>query len=275
MWQNFLGASKFALFIVFSAFIISCGDNILSELSNENTDAALFEEAKLQMNKGNFTLAVAACADMSATATNNRDVAYTCASAYAGDCGLNFLNFLVAFEAYMAAPVLNVMMFLSSQNHGATATNVTSCATATNLLQSIGAAADRTSTENLLMVFTNLTTLGVMGNTFADTDDDDVRDPAYDTCTDIVDADAAIVAEAFWEIKESAGSTGIADLATLATTITTACGTLPGANDFCAQVDPDAFTLNETKGAEGLFRENTGSFGLGDCNNVPAACVCP
>lgn len=275
MWANFRGASKNISLCLTAIILVSCSGNVLTELSNEASDEALYEEALKDINDGNYVGAVQACIDMSAGATADRSVAYVCASAYSGRCGLDFLSLLTAIEAYAAAPVLNTMMFFSSVSHGATATNVSDCATSTGLLQGIGAAATRTADENLLMVFNNIMTLGVVGNFYADTDDNDVRDPAYDTCGDIDNATADIVTEAFWELKESAGSTGITELTGFATTINAACATLPGINDFCSATDPSAFTLDETKGAKGLFREDTGSFGLGDCGGLPAACVCP
>src|SRR4051812_28398315 len=78
--------------IVFSFFTSSCL-NLYSELADKNSDAALFYEAKDYSNQKDFDSAINVIeGQMGAGYQARRDVQVFLASAYAGRCGLEYLQ---------------------------------------------------------------------------------------------------------------------------------------------------------------------------------------
>ena len=80
-------------------------------MSNQETDKALLQQAKQEINDGDWLSAVTACQSMTPTATADREFAYVCASAYAGRCRLDFLALITALDGYtLGTP--DFMLFL-------------------------------------------------------------------------------------------------------------------------------------------------------------------
>lgn len=256
---------------VFTFALISCSQNLLQEMGSKNTDPALLESAKRNISDADFESAITNCSGMSAGYLAKREPAYICASAYAGACGLNMISFLASLETFDGGPANGgtdiLLQFFLTLTGIVDSTHVDACNSAQDLLESIGAAADRTTDENTLMTLVTLKKLDILANATADADGDNAVDGAYASCS-LSAANAASYAGALWELKESAPSSGFSFGSDLATVVQATCTALAGVNaalDYCAAADPDTFTAEQLDGARTVVNEGS-AFGLGDCN---------
>ncbi len=269
---------KILLFSFVLMFGGSCSSdfNLLSEFADENDDDAIIEQAKIYVSKGNYTQAIQMCSNLSAVGQTKAEARYICASAYAGSCGLNTISFLSEIGG-IAGLVMQGMVGFSGT---ATAAQAASCDTAQNLLEGIGTAANRTSSQNMLMVLIGLKKLQVYLESEGDANaNNDITDDGIDTCNSgdyLNDTEITSLASALWEVKESAGYTSSTDLQNLKTIIEAACTTLNGVNpiyDYCTAADADTFTANQLLGVRATIAENS-SFGTADCGAALGAGCC-
>ena len=271
------------LLITSMCFTMSCGDlNILSEFAKDDTDEALFQAAKIHINDGEYTDAIADFTSMSADFLAKREVAVVYASAYAGRCGLD----LLALAESMAGTLPSLLFkFLMAQYKNVTVTNRDDCKQAETILKAIALdAADRTTDENLLMIFLSFAKIGVTLAAHADSADfNGEPDGGWDSCVD----DAANFPEA--SVREVGTGLGIALSSLTAiggdssigsdqgTTFTDGCADLAALNpalDFCSITDAASYDANQIKGIRSIVQANEW-VGIGSCNNTLDNCLCP
>ena len=78
--------------LVFLSFVLGCA-NIFQGGAKTNTDPALFVDTQIKMNSGDYDGAINNIeVKMTSKYRTRRDVKVLWASAYAGRCGLNFLD---------------------------------------------------------------------------------------------------------------------------------------------------------------------------------------
>lgn len=279
MLESFHGGFKLkALYLLLAfALLTSCTDNLYSEFADENDDKALLESVRRYISSGNYASATTTCSYLSAEYAASAEARYVCAAAYAGTCGLNFINFANELATFNPAGDYLLQFFLS--NLGVeTAAQETACNTSQDLLEAIGTAAQRSTDANTLMVLLNFKKLDVAANVNADSNDDGAVDGGYDSCA-VSDTVATTFGSALWELKESAGYTTIPGASDISTAITAACTALNGVDpnlNFCNAPDADTFTTDQLRGVRSMIREGANNFGLADCGANPVvACVCP
>lgn len=279
------------LLLAFSlASSMSCSVNILENFADTNTDEALLNDAKKMINQGNYNGAIAKIDKMTSSYQATRAIVSLRAQAYAGLCGLNFFDLVLALGNLGTTRILPFT--LSTFRSGADTTKIDACITAETLIKSIGAVGARTTDENLLMLLISFTKIGNLLSYYADSDQDGTATAAYDVCTvggagvrtagaDMPDEDArelgtglTIALESLSAISGSVnlGSGSLAGLSG-------ACSALPPGYDFCAKTDGSQFTANELKGIRSLAREGSAlgldlnGCGGGDVTTV--GCFCP
>jgi hypothetical protein len=277
MWANFRIVFKkrlrIAIIFILPA-LISCSGNSFKTFGDVTSDSALYYQAILAINDGDFDEAIDACSNMSSGYADNREVLFLCASAYAGRCGFDMLGHITFLTDYFAAPTVNLFDYYLQQFLGTSAQDVTDCQTAETLMRNIGEASARNDNENAFMILLSLFKIGIYINETADATDNAVVDAAFDTCStgSITNNQIVEMAGAFWELKQSSAATsisGLSDVNTAVTTICTALDTKGASYDFC---DLTAFptTLNMTAGYLKGMRAVVGdssSIGIDSCSS--------
>lgn len=264
--------------IIFLFFILMGCGNIFKQMSRSTTDEALLFSAKMHMDEGSWALAIADFDSMSASFKTDREVKALHASAYAGKCGLRFLQFVDAFSTN-TSPIL---AFLFAQFPASTATLQSDCIQAETLLKQIGNESVRNGDENFLMAFVSLAKVGVILNKSADTDVNNTVDNTFNPCTTIVDADANELVTGIAIAITSLTAVG-ASMGGITSSFSTVCGQLGGGTNFCSVTDhttvAPADMINYRNGVRSMVKEGA-SMGLGNltnptCTGNPATCFCP
>ena len=298
---------RMTLSILIGCASLSCSVNILDPFAKKDTDLALFEEAKIEMNKGSYSSAIDLFDQMSSDFLSEDRVVPYYASAYAGRCGLDFLDFLDALENLGSSTLFAMLM--SNYSGGTVAekeSDIADCEQAITIIEGAGSiAAARDDDLNLLLSFIALVKIGKILARFADDaagdteDNDGTVDSNWDACTDgdpAADPDPENDTQFFPEsdvreygaalIKMLNSLSAVSSVTVGAdslTTITSVCTTLTGISatfgDICNKTDPTAFTADEVRGLRSLVYEGV-DLGLGNCaigppNGLGDGCVCP
>ena len=275
----------FILALVFSQ--VSCSVNILQTFANAKTDEALYTDALLAVDHGDYSTALAKIADMSTDYAADRKVIGLKASAYGGRCGFNFLTFVRNLTGMSG----RLFPFLLASFNSATSSSIDDCTAAQNLMLSLGANADRTNDENMFLTVIALAKVGSILSFYTDTSPHDgTADGAWDASAcgtggsrtagaSMTDADQREVGSgltiAMSGLSYLAGRVNLGSGSL--TAVTAACNQLSGplaSLNFCSITDPTAFTAPQLKAIMGFVRENT-DIGLGTCSGDITSCYCP
>lgn len=275
----------------------SCSVNILSPFADEETDQALFIEAQIQINRGNYSGAVDLFTQMSSDFLEKDYVVPYHASAYAGVCNLDFLNFQTLIDDLGSSRLFEALM---STYTGGTTTEkearIAACDQAITILEAAGATeADRDDDNNLLISFVLFVKMGTTLSRHADddsaltNDNDGVLDTNWDACADgdptadtnvfpeddVRQFGAALIKAVNSLSAVSSVTVGAGSITLINTLCTSIAGAVPGADDLCTKTDPADFTANEIAGIRTLVNEGT-DIGLGSCAaGTPNITNCP
>lgn len=255
----------------------ACSRNAFYESAKRDTDAALLFEARKLMNTSDWTGAITSIQAMSATGRAQRETKAALASAYAGRCGLNLVNF--ADDVANAGSTNFFNVFLSTfQSAGST--HVADCQLSESTILSISTtASDRTADENVFLAFAEFAKIGAILATYADTDDNGTADVGFNSCNTAHLPDAMLreIGTGLTIAVASLTASGGSVAASLSSSISSACSTLAGVNpayDFCSITSTSSFSANQVKAIGGLVK-STDNPGVGTCAGNLAACVCP
>lgn len=260
-----------------------CSVNILSEFGDRTTDKALLFDAQMLINESDWAGAIDKFSEMTDGFRAERDVRVLEASAYAGRCGLNFLD-MIDLLANLGATKL--FLQLMTDFPGSNAQDISDCVQAETLLKAVDVdAADRTTDENLLMTFVEFAKIGAILSTYADASAPfgTTEWANGDSCLpgSLPDADAdelgVAIANAVASLTEVAASSSLGgDQLTDFTAFCTAIDSTPGLGasyNFCTALNTGAMTGNMRKAVRSIIQENQ-YVGIGSCNNTLANCVC-
>jgi len=271
---------KSATVVLVTLGCLSCSVNILEEFGDQTTDDALFYQAKMLINDGDYQGAIDAFADMSPEFLARREVKGIHASAYAGVCGVNFLDILDAFGTLSAT---RFFLWAMQTFTGGSAARQSACISAETLLKEIGATGSaRTDDENILMTFISLTKMGVILSRYADANSDDAVDGGFDPCDSAVDlpsADTKEIATGFAIAIDSLQNiTSLSIGGDITSQVSTACGDLPAPQQPACNNPTDFDTADVDATEESLYRsllKEDQSVGLGTCAGDITVCFCP
>lgn len=137
---------RFQIFIVlfFAVSQISCSPNLFDEASNKTTDEYYFEEAERANNQTAYDTAIEYIQKMSASYQARSQTKELLASAYAGKCGLNFLNYAESLKTTTGTSAFSIMMAPMI----GIASDPSFCLLALQTMDSIGTKAQRTTSQN-------------------------------------------------------------------------------------------------------------------------------
>lgn len=251
--------------ITFSFFNTSCL-NLYSELADKNSDGALFQEAMDFSNAKDFDSAINIVENqMSSGYQAKRNVQVFLASAYAGRCGLGYLQ--------MAAAQLNATAGTSPMevtlDQLKNSTSEADCKTAEGIMRTQSPAGDGIMSDNandaFLMAMIALAKIGAILERVGDTgagnpNNDGVIDAGFDACSVVTlpDADAREIATGLTLVNTNISASGTSfagKMGALAGVCTAIGGTT------CTNTNPATFTANEVKAMRGVVNYQT--FGVG------------
>ncbi len=243
-----------------------CVNNVLSETARRDTPAAVVFEAKKLLNERRYAEAVSALEGLSAADLAARPVAIVRASAYAGRCGLEFIELVSALRNVGASDSLFEILLSALKS----ATDHADCRVAEDIVESVGATLGaRTIDENLLLAFISFAKIGAILAVDADVDGDGIADAGYNACSAAGGLDADQAGEIGTAIALAAtslqGVVGVADA--VANDLAALCGSLAGA---CSITDPAGFSGPQLEAIRSVVHDG-GSLGLGTQPGV----VCP
>ncbi|MES2801549.1 MAG: hypothetical protein V4654_03575 [Bdellovibrionota bacterium] len=152
---------------IFSFFINSCGPNALSGLSSQTSDEYFMEEATKANNNQDYDYALDVLLNkLSAGARTSVTAIELLASAYAGKCGFNFVNYVTALSDSSSSAVFNVVM----QPFVQVATAPEFCLLSLQTIDTLGAPGVRTANQNTFSAITGLVLMGASLRAYADKD---------------------------------------------------------------------------------------------------------
>lgn len=261
----------------------SCSVNILEAFGDPEADRAKFYDARDAINNSSWDEAITLITSMSAAFQVRPDVVVLHASAYAGKCGFDFLNFSSVLTNMGSNRLL---LYLMQNRNGSTTDTQSNCQQAINLIESISATAtNRTDDQNVFMALLALYQIGTIINIYGDTDDDgtaewgsalpnDACETAAISNADVGRIGASLV-QALTSISALSSQTVGGDQLT---DINTVCASLAAApisdTDICTKTDPTTFDATELRAFRTLLRENS-SIGTGSCTGDLTTCLCP
>ena len=207
------------------------------------------------------------------------------ASAYAGRCGLVFLDLMTSMQNTGTATVLGTLMaaFDNSDTN-----DINDCIQAESILTThIGGPTLRSSDENLFMAFISLSKIAAILSALADQNNDDVTDddgtPAgtFDQCdnTDLPEAMVRQIGAGIGSALLSLAAVGASYVDDAISDVNTLCSQDPNLNVFCTADDPSVFGAAEVQALR--YAIGSSDYGIDSCGgNDFSACalanpVCP
>lgn len=275
--HRFLKATGLALI---AAFSLSCSVNILQSFGDETSDDALYDAARILNDARDYDGALTKLTLVSSSYATKEKVILLKAKAYAGKCGLDFLQLVDNIDSIGTK---NFFIFLMNEFRAGTVTKAGYCLQAEDLIESIGATpAARTDDQNVFIAMLSFAKIGNWLSYYADANDDLTVD-SIDFCATPVDADVREIGSAINIALQSLSAAGVNVGNAKTALITAACPAL-GAQDFCSVpvYDPTAFNANQIKGIRSMVRSGpaTNSVGIYSCNtgadlNGCGVALCP
>jgi hypothetical protein len=268
---------------VISTLFCACSVNLFQGFANTSSDEALLIDAKTLIDQKNYTKALLNFPQMSTAYQSREDVIVLQASAYAGQGGLDFLNF--AYQLQNNLQGTNIFTFLFKAFENGSAAKMSSLFQAQNLILSkiSSNAASLTNDENVLLAMIEFAYVGYVISRYADTNSNGIPDPGVNVCTVFPSAlatDAGPQMGAAINIAINSltqlSNNGI-NLASSISILSTACTAIPAGYNFCGITDPATFAgpgpTNIMKGVLSMVKEST-IVGIGTCTGDVGICNC-
>ena len=269
-----------ALLVVSFLSCTSCTTNIMQSFGDETSNEAIFTAASKDLNTGSYDAALTKIADLTPEYAAQDKVVLLKASAYAGKCGLNFVDLIKGFENIGTK---NFMILLMNLFRAGTTAKAGFCLQAEDLVETLGnTPATRTQDENLFLALISFARLGTWLSYYADANNDLAVDNV-DFCTagtTVPDADIRKMGSAINIGLHSLIASGVSLGGTsFDTTILAACAAL-GPQDFCSTYEPNpaAFTPQQISGIRIMIHEGpaTNAIGIFSCvQPADASCGAP
>lgn len=262
------------------ALVSGCNQNLVSGLSSKTSDDYFYEEATKANNLQNYDSAITIITTkMSSIFQAQSKTKELLASAYAGKCGFNFLNYADALSKTTSTAPFMILM----KPFVGVAMTVSYCKLALTVMESIGSSSSRTSSQNMFVAILGLSLIGGALRQYADkspTLGDGTAD--VNLCTTVTDAQVedVIIGFGYFSLNiayVTASLIGTGSLTAL-TTLNTVCSTQAGIS--CAVTDPTSLSSANRTLLDAFFRRllNTSIYGIGtydisgDDANIQYAC---
>lgn len=255
-------------------FLLSCEGNFLREISDRDTDAALLFDAQTAINSLDYDSAINILTNqLSSSAQTKSEARELLASAYAGKCGLNFIDFTTGLSEATSGSAFS----LASQPFVGVEVNATYCLTSLQTLDLIGTNAERTVDQN---AFASVVGMVLMGSaTRLYTDNNPVNG---DGAQDAADISCSLTNDQIDEIILGYGYMA-QNFSALSSQIGSASSTFSGSISTCESVAGSVCQITNPASIDATLRDtmkdllNTTQYGIGtfDANSeilIPTAC---
>lgn len=267
---------KFIFLLIFLP--LACSQNYLQDMSSISPDEENYEKAMDALNDESYDAAIAIVNNqITPVGQTVPKVRELLASAYAGKCGLNFLDYTKKLTEQTSGSAMSNLMMPFVQ----VAVDPPSCRTALETMELIGPTAARTNNQNIFTSITGMVLVGTALRGYADLAPV-LGDGAADInlCTDFTDAqvDDIIIGFGFFNKNFSAvTSTMIGSYSSFALgDVVTMCNNAAGAA-ACQITNP----ADITPAMRDTFRDlvNTQEYGIGafitggDPTTIPISCL--
>jgi hypothetical protein len=180
-----LRCTCFALFLA-TYIITSCGENAFKSLAVKDSGDAIFEDALNLIDQQDYDTAITKILSLPSSYLSNTDVKEALAGAYAGKCGLHFLNLVTELGKTSATTFFMQLMTVYQTK----TPQIASCLLSEDVMKSFGTVGQRTSDQNFFLLIYGFAKIGLFLRHFADADQNGATDATFDSCdaTDISDA---------------------------------------------------------------------------------------
>lgn len=234
---------KYQILIIVIFSLTSCVGNVLYNLSSESSEDSLITRARNALNEQDYDTSISIITgEMTTELQSTTEMRELLASAYAGRCGLNF----VEYTANLAEQTTGSAFFILKEPFVGLPVSPDDCLLSLQTMDLIGTTANRTDNQNLFSAVVGMVLLGSSLRGYADatpTDGDGTND--IDLCTGFTDAQVDNVILGFGYMSENfdAVSTSIigSSSSSALTDIMTDCNSIPGGAG-CSVTDPTAIT---------------------------------
>lgn len=261
--------SKRTLLILSLMSLTSCGGNLFEAMSGKTSREAVMEEIRKLTDAQQFSDAIAlieANPDIAPT----REEKFLFASSYAGACGLTFASLFTSLATASGSP-----MEFAKNAFLTRAVVPANCYEAQQIIESIGAAGVRSSSENVAMFMIGLAKVGTYLKNRADNDGNGVLDVGYDSCdnTDLPRADIKQIITGFGLMIENIAALGTnlsGGMSSSISSLATACATL---GISCNVTNPSGISDGDADSfRDAIKSDRTSDFGIETCPISPACC---
>lgn len=270
---------KFFIFVFLISFITGgCSNNLLKDFGSKSNDDSLLFDAQTAVNAQRYDEAIAIITQqVSANGQTKINARELLASAYAGKCGLNFLNYVDALSNSSSTAAFKMM----SAPFVGVAVNPPYCLSSLQTLDLIGPSAQRTTDQNIFAAVVGMVLLGSATRLYTDNNPlngDGTQDTVNASCgmtntqIDYVVLGYAYMAQNFTYLSGSQISSGAQSEIGEAITI---CQNIAGSG-VCNNTDPNQVSSVMRDTMKDLL--NTQEYGVGTANGsdpllIPAACL--
>lgn len=160
--------------------------NVLGNMASTGGDAAIYEEARKKVDDREWDAAITMITvDMSAAYQARTDVKETLAGAYAGKCGLDFVNFVLGLSSSNSIGQLYAFFMSAMKNKIVVPA---ACDSAQTILESFGNSTARTADQNLMLTIVGMAKAGAWIRIKADQDNSGLGDGAKDAGFNVCNA---------------------------------------------------------------------------------------
>ena len=249
--------------------------NLLANTADKTTDAAVFYDAQISIDAGDYSGALAKLAAGSSSAQTSHQGRIMMATAYAGRCGLDVVDLAQKFSVMGSSTLFNT--FLGAY-HTVTASSTApaDCYSAEQQVLAVNSN-EMTKDDWVFLAFVEFAKVGTTLAKIADTDDDGVVDPSFVSCS-MADADAGQVGTGLTIALNAINNSGVALLSAVTTSLTSLCTTAAstsGDAQICAHTDASSFTANDLKVFKSMIEASEIGFNTCGGTTGSAGCICP
>lgn len=275
--KRYLAVSFFTLICLFSCLfgLFGCSNNVFSEFGAKNSDDALLYDAQSALNAQLYDQAIDIITiKLSATGQQSVKSREILASAHAGKCGLNFIDYM---ERLSNATTGSTFVLVSAPFVGVPVAPA-SCLSALQTLDLIGNNAQRTPTQNAFAAILGMVLMGSATRLYTDgnpVNGDGAQDAANISCTlSDVQMNNVILGYAYMAINFTAVAAQIGGSSS--TTISDSIAVCSSLGTSCAVTDP-ALISNQLRDVMRRLM-NTSNYGIGAADGssplaIAAACL--
>lgn len=276
---------KIVLVLSIIGAFVGCNGNLYKEMANKNADDALIFDAKTAVNAQDYDNAINILTNqLSANGKIKTEARETLASAYAGKCGLNFVNYVNALAAANSGSAFQ----LAAAPFIGLAVNSNYCLMSLQTLDLIGTNATRTTDQNAFAAVVGMVLMGTSTRTATDNIPllgDGTQDAPNISCDTVAvtnaQVDQIILGYGYMSTNLAAltsaqlGNSSSATFTTATAQCEAAIQAVAGAGATCKITDPALITTQLRDTMRDLL--NTVQYGVGtvDASNpamIPGAC---